>query len=338
MASTDLTPAVQRMASTAAAMVSFAGTSALLDDLAGVRVGTKHVERTAEAIGREIAREEARAPEGLAPAPSRTVYLGLDGTGIPVRKGETAGRAGKQPDGSARTREAKLVVIWTADQQDEEGRPVRDPGSALYAAAIESAASRDTDPLPSAFSQRVRREADRNGFSAAERQVVIGDGAAWIWNLASEQFPRAIQVVDLFHAKERLWDVAKALFPGDAERPGQWAEARCDDLNRGSFHALLGAIDARAGGCEEAAKCAAYFRNNRQRMRYPEVRTQGLCVGSGVVEAGCKTVVGDRLKRSGMHWSVAGANAILALRCCYLSGRFEDFWAGRCAAATSQPA
>ena len=338
MASTDLSPAVQRMAATAAATVSFAGASTLLDDLAGVQVGTKHVERTAEAIGREIAREEARAPERPAPAPSSTVYLGLDGTGIPVRKSETAGRAGKQPDGSARTREVKLIVIWTADKLDEEGRPVRDPGSVIYAAAIESAASRDTDPAPSAFSQRVRREADRCGFSTAARQVVLGDGAAWIWRLAAEQFPRAIQIVDLFHAKERLWDVAKALHAGDRERIEQWAEARCDELDRGSFHALPGAVDARAASCEEAARCAAYFRNNRNRMRYPEFRAQGLCVGSGVVEAGCKTAIGDRLKRSGMHWSVAGANAILALRCSVLSGRFEDFWAGRCTAPTPQPA
>lgn len=338
MASADLSPAVQRMAATAAAMVSCAGASTLLDDLAGVRVGTKHVERTAEAIGREIAREEARAPESPAPAPSATVCSGMDGTGIPMRKSETSGRAGKQPDGSARTCEVKLIVIRTADKRDAEGRPVRDPGSVIYAAAIERAASCDTDPAPSAFSQRVRRAADRCGFSTAARQVVLGDGAAWIWRLATEHFPRAIQSVDLFHAKERLWDVAKALHRGDRERIEQWAEARCDELDRGSFHALLGAVAARAGGCEEAAKCAAYLRNNRNRMRYPELRAQGLCVGAGVAAAGCKTAIGDRLKRSGMQWSVAGANAILALRCSVLSGRFEDFWAGRCGAPTTQPA
>ena len=333
MAGTDLSPAVQRMASTAASMVSFAEASTLLEELAGVPVGTKHVERTAEAVGRAIARDEARAPDAPAAAPAPTAYLGLDGTGIPVRKSETAGRKGKQEDGTARTREVKLVLVWTAEQQDEEGRPRRDPGSVSYSAAVESAASRDTDPQPSVFARRVRREADRRGFPSADRQVVIGDGAPWIWNLAAEQFPHAVQIVDLFHAKERLWDLAKALFPGERTRIESWAEARCGELDQGSFHALLQAVDAQAKHCEEAAQCAEYFRNNRSRMRYPEFRTQGLCVGSGVVEAGCRTVAGTRLKRSGMQWSVAGANAILALRCCRLSGRFEDFWAERFATA-----
>ena len=116
---------------------------------------------------------------------------------MPVRKGEAAGRVGKQPDGSAKTREAKLARVWTAQSlHPKTGRPQRDPGSVSYSGAIESAASRDTDPCPSAFAQRMRRE--------AERRVVLGDGALWIWGLCQEQFPGAIQIVDLWHAKETL--------------------------------------------------------------------------------------------------------------------------------------
>jgi len=204
--------------------------------------------------------------------------LGVDGTGIPVRKSETAGRAGKQSDGSARTREAKLVLVWTAESRDGEGRPVRDPGSVSYSGAMESAASRDTDPEPSPFARRVRREADRNGFSRARCRVVIGDGARWIWKLAAEQFPGAIQILDLYHAKERLWDVAKALHAGDRGRIGEWAEARCDELREGSFHAVLKALRREAAGCGEAEACAEYFATNRNRMRYPESRTSGLQV------------------------------------------------------------
>ena len=107
-----------------------------------------------------------------------------------------------------------------------------------------------------------------------------------------------------------------------------WAEARCDDLEQGRLDSLLATLRSHAGTCEEAAKCADYIDKNRTRMRYPEFRAQDLCVGSGVVEAGCGTVVG-RLKRSGMHWTVRGANRILALRCCVLSGNYEDFWAER---------
>ena len=111
------------------------------------------------------------------PAPRRPCNLGLDGTGVPVRPTEVEGRRGKQPDGSVKTREVKLATMWTAEGHDKAGRPVRDRGSVSYNAAVESAASRDTDPLPSAFAYR---EAQRRGFDTAARRVVIGDGAPWI--------------------------------------------------------------------------------------------------------------------------------------------------------------
>ena len=117
------------------------------------------------------------------------MYLGMDGTGVPVRREETEGRAGKQPDGSAKTREVKLVTLWTAEALDPEGWPRRE--GSINSAAIESAAARDTDPGLSAFARRVGREAERRGFGGARRRVVLGDGAAWIWNL--EQFPEAIE-------------------------------------------------------------------------------------------------------------------------------------------------
>ena len=245
------------------------------------------------------------------------------------------GAPGKQPDGSARTREVKLVVVWTAESRDEEDRPVRDPGSVSYTAAIESAASRDTDPDPSAFARRMRREAERRGFTLARRRVILGDGASWIWRVASEDYPGAIQIVDLWHAKEKLWEVAKLLFAHDKALVEPWAHARCDDLEQGRLDGLLATLRAHAGTCEEAGKCANYIDKNRSRMRYPEFRSQGLCVGSGVVESGCRTIVG-RLKRPGMYWSVSGANAVLALRCCVLSGGYEDFWAERTESASIQ--
>ena len=131
---------------------------------------------------------------------------------MPVRKSEVQGRRGKQPDGSAKTREVKLVTVWTAEARDAHGLPVRDPGSVSYSAAVESAASRDTDRLSSPLAQRAHREARRRGFDTAPRRVVLGDGAEWIWNLANEQFPGAIEIVDLFHAKQHLGDVAKAIY------------------------------------------------------------------------------------------------------------------------------
>lgn len=329
MEGTWLSPGVVRMTGSAAGRVSFAEASDLLGELAGVRIGAKQVERTAEALGREIAATEGEAG-GFEPEPvAATMYLGMDGTGVPVRKTETVGRAGKQPDGSAKTREVKLVLVWTAERLDRKtGAPERDAGSVTCSAAIESAASRDTDAEPSVFARRVRGEAERRGFSLAQRRVVLGDGAAWIWRVAEEEFPGAIQIVDQYHAREHLWMVSKALHGDDPDRVSTWAEARCTELDQGRLHDLREALRS-AASCEEARRCLQYVETNRDRMRYADFRAAGLCIGSGVVEAGCKTVVGNRLKRAGMRWTVEGANAILALRCCMLSGRYEEFWEHR---------
>jgi hypothetical protein len=326
MAQSSLSPAVIRMNGMAAAMVSFKETSELLSELAGIDVGIKHVERAAENLGCEIAKDESIVTEATIP-PAKTMYLGMDGTGLPMRKEELIGREGK--DGAAKTREVKLVTVWSAESRDKEGKPVRDEGSVTYNAAIESAAQRDLDEGPSDFAKRVAREARRRDFDKAERRVVIGDGALWIWNLASEFFPGAIQIVDLFHAKEHLSTVAKSIYGIGNELGTQWAKLRHDELDDGKFETLLNALRAHSTKNDDARKCFDYFERNRERMNYPLFRAQGLCVGSGVVEAGCKVAIGTRLKRSGMHWTVRGANAITALRCCKLSGRFEEFWERR---------
>ncbi len=177
-----LSPGVLRMVGMVGAMVSFDEGQELLRELAGVEVSAKHVERAAESLGREVAQDERLVVE---PPPhharvASTLYLGLDGTGVPMRTSELEGRAGKQPDGSSKTREVKLVTVWSAEGRDEEGMPVRDEGSVTYSAAIESAATRDTDKTPSEFAQRVEREALRRGFDRAQRRVVLGDGASWL--------------------------------------------------------------------------------------------------------------------------------------------------------------
>ena len=314
-------PALMRMVGAVAAMVSFQESSQLLEELAGVDVGAKQVQRSAQALGEQVAgyERENREPDSGLPLPS-TLYLGLDGTGVPMRSTEVRGRAGKQPDGSARTREAKLCTVWSAER--------RDPHSVTYTAAIESAATRDTDPQLSEFAQRVERESQRRRFGEAPRQVVLGDGAKWIWNLTGELFPEAVQIVDRFHAKERLHTLSKSLY---ADRPSaqEWAQQRCAELDAGRIETLLSVLATEASHHEEGKAAWAYFQENRQRMRYAQFEAQGLCTSTGVVEAGCKNAIGARLKRSGMHWSVRGANSIMALRCIRLSGRFDDFWEWR---------
>ena len=328
---TSLSPAVMRMVGLVGAMVSFDEGHELLHELGGVDVSTKNVERGAEALGREIADDERSAvPSPPANEPTApTLYLGMDGTGVPMRAAEVEGRTGKQPDGTSKTREVKLVTIWSAEGRDKEGTPERDPGSVSYSAAIESAAQRDTDEVPSEFAARVKREAARRGFDVAVRRVVLGDGAKWIWNLADQHFPDATQIVDRFHAKQHLSDVGKAIYGATSDLAREWARDRHEQLDAGQLDALLVALRTHAPANEEARNCIKYVENNRHRMRYPEFRAAGLCTSTGVVEAGCKVAIGTRCKRTGMHWTVAGVDAIIALRCCKLSGRFEDFWERR---------
>jgi len=323
-------PGVQRLIASVGAAVSFEEGSTLLRELAGVEVNAKQVERVAERLGAEIAEEERRAAEPLSQAPSAPIlYLGVDGTGVPMRPAELRGHPGKQPDGYAKTREVKLCTVWSAQSRDAAGRPVRDLGSVSYSAAIESAATRDTDRELSDFTRRVEREAARRRCREAERLVVIGDGAPWIWNLAGELFPQAIQIVDRFHVMERLSGLAKSLYGETRPEAKRWAQRRHQELEKGRWKNLLAALHRHAPHSKPACDCLQYLRHNQQRLRYPEFDAHGLCTSSGVLEAGCKGVIGTRLKRAGMHWTVQGANAIIALRCCKLSGRFEDFWEQR---------
>ncbi len=165
---------------------------------------------------------------------------------------------------------------------------------------------------------------------------VIGDGAQWIWNIANEYFPGAVHIVDLFHATEHYWDCAKLVFANNDKRMHQWAGKRKEELDSGNVEAVIKAIKRLRPKTDEGEKiCQSsihYFEQNKERMRYNKFREQGLFVGSGVIEAGCRTVIGQRLKQSGMHWTLSGANSIIALRCILKSNRWEDFWEYKAAA------
>jgi hypothetical protein len=329
---TEFSPGVRRMMALVGSETSFGQGREQLELLAGLKVSAKAVERQAEAIGADIAvceqEEIGRAkqlelPEVCAPAVP-ILYIEMDGTGIPVVKAETEGRAGKLEGQPAHTREVKIGSVFTQTILDPEGRPVRDEESTSYVAAIESAED---------FGLRIYTEAWRRGWSRAKKKVVIGDGAIWIWNLAEQHFPGAIQIVDLYHARQHLWDLSAKLFPNDEPGRRRWMARPLHRLDRGRIEELVTILRDLHPANPELAKVvhneADYFQRNAERMRYPAFRAQSLFVGSGVVEAGCKTVIGARLKRSGMFWTVRGADAIIALRCCRLSGRFEDYWEDR---------
>jgi hypothetical protein len=332
---TEFSPGVRRMHALVGQAAPFDHGREQMQLLAGLEVTTKSVERTAEAIGAAIAqREQGEIQKALqldlpvmASEPIPILYVQMDGTGVPVVKKETVGRQGKTEGQPAHTREVKLGCVFTQATWDRKGFPIRDSDSTTYTGAIETAVE---------FGKRLYLEALKRGWSRAKKKVVLGDGAEWIWNLVAEHFPGAIQIVDFYHACQHLWEVARRLYPNNEGNQKTWMNIHQKLLEKGKIEKLvlsLRSIDADKPDVAEKIRTEAdYFARNAERMRYPQFRLQHLFVGSGVIEAGCKTVIGSRLKRSGMFWTVRGANAILALRCCHLNRRFEDYWEGRRAA------
>jgi hypothetical protein len=314
----SMSPGLRAMNDQAAAAGPFAKAARLLENLAAVRLTVKRVERAAEASGAakaaavrdRVALITARKLVPLPPSPlPDKLYAAIDGTGVPVTARETAGRDAKGEDGRARTREVKLAVFFTQDKLDGKGYPVRDRDSSSYIATFEPAGT---------FAGLVEAEGIRRGAGHVRQLTILGDGAAWIWNIATAKFPEATQVADLFHAREHLHDLARSLEFMLGDRKDDWLAARLDDLDYGDIDGICAAARiCHLTGVkkDELDTALGYFENNAPRMRYHWFRSRGLFVGSGAVEAGCKAVIGQRLKLSGMHWTVAGASAITTLRC-----------------------
>jgi hypothetical protein len=332
----DCSPGVRRMQAIVGQEAPFDHGREQMKVLAGLEVTAKSVERTAEAIGADIAQGEQREIRKaiqldlpvIVGNPIPVLYVQMDGTGVPVVKKETEGRKGKTDGQPAHTREVKLGCVFTQTTWDKEGYAIRDPDSTTYTGAIETAEE---------FGKRIYLEAWNRGWSRAQKKVVMGDGAEWIWNLADQHFPGAVQIVDLYHARQHLWDLARKLYPNDTVSQKAWIKVHQKRLlDKGKIEKLVLSLrsitSTNAEVLDKIRTEADYFKRNAERMRYPKFRRQHLFVGSGVIEAGCKTVIGSRLKQSGMFWTVRGANSIIALRCCHLNGRFEDYWETRRAA------
>jgi hypothetical protein len=333
---TSLSPGVRRMIGRVGGKEPFDEGRTDLKELAGVIVSTKAVERAAEAIGVDI---EARAKPARELAVSGKVvtleskrnsinrmYIAMDGTGVPVLPSQTIGRKGKDETGDAKTREARLGCVFTQTKIDQGGKPMRDEDSTTYVGAIESAEE---------FGPRIYAEAVRRGVKEAKEVVVLGDGALWIWTIADLHFYGATQILDLYHALEHVSVIAKSVFPVMDKKTKKSLDRWSEQVKSGDIAAVLRSLNRlRPEGQEQRevlAREIAYFKRNRERMRYDEFRKRGLFIGSGVVEAGCKTVMGRRLKQSGMRWTVRGANAIIALRCSQMSGLWEAYWESRSA-------
>jgi len=303
------------------------------DDLklyTGLCLNSKQLERTTKRVGAQVAswmesqgtqsvlRKSCHLPQLEAQEPVNILYVSFDGTGVPIRPQELKGVKGKYKDGKARTKEAKLGCVFTQTSTDEKGRPQRDEASTTYVGGIEKSVD---------FGYRIYAEAVRRGADTAKEIVVLTDGAKYNKSIVDKHFPDATHIIDLYHAREKLYDIKKIL--GDGKIKVEVIEEWLDLLNKGDIERLVGTIMSllpRSGRRKEESKnILKYFEKNAEKMRYEKFHKLGYFVGSGVVEAGCKSLIGKRLKNSGMFWSIEGANAVIALRCCILSGRYEQF-------------
>jgi hypothetical protein len=258
-----------------------------------------------------------------APCDAPILYVSADGTGVPMRRKELEGRKGKQEDGSAKTRQVYLGCVFTQHQTDEQGRPVRDHDSTTYVSSLQSIGE---------FGPLLRREAIRRGMGGAGQVVLLIDGAVGLENMGKDCFKDSVQIVDFYHALEHAGRVLDAQLgkhhPEHKARQRRWAKRLLQDKVESLIKETRQACEDQPQQ-EAVEKELGYFQSNIQRMQYGTFRKQGFFIGSGVVEAGCKTVIGARCKQSGMFWSEPGAENILALRCIHSSRRLDHFWKHR---------
>jgi hypothetical protein len=314
-------PALIRLCARAAAREGYEAASQDLAELAGISIDGRQIQRLAAVAGPQIGSQLEQGPvDETTPVP--ILYVEVDGTGVPMVADELAGRKGKQADGTAKTREIKLCAAFTQTRCDENGLPQRDYASTTYVGSFERAQE---------FGLRARKEAQRRGAGRAKKIVFLGDGAPWIWELQRVNFPEAIPILDLYHALEHLDELCENLFPAPSakEKTTRWFEMLKNDQVAdviAEAKEQLRALALGAGAQEKLQTQIDYFEKNKSRMLYKTYRDAGLFYGSGVVEAGCKAVIGQRLKNSGMFWTESGATNILNLRCALNGNRWTECW------------
>jgi hypothetical protein len=321
---TGHTPALTRlMCLEGADETSYQKAEQHLEETGGIRVSARQIQRMVQRVGAAAQKwQEREAQPGGRAVP--ILYVSADGTGVPMRKEELEGRAGKQPDGSAKTRQAYLGCVFTQHKTDEKGRPVRDYESTTYVSSFA--------PIEE-FGPCLRQDAIRRGLALALQTVLLIDGAEGLANMGRLCFSGATQIVDFYHALEHAGKVLVALL-GSKEHPdyktrlGRWARRLLQDKVEQLITQTRQECSSKAQ-TETVEKELGYFVNNVARMQYGTFRRKGFFIGSGVIEAGCKTVIGARCKQSGMFWSEPGAQNVLALRCIHSSRRLAQFWKDR---------
>lgn len=285
----------------------------------------------------EQAAEKHTTPKSQLGLPGEQIerlYIELDGVMARLRRGSVPMEPKEQQREGDVYREIKTGAVFQAQRGGKrselvDGVYVDTPkdGSLHYIAQRTALGD---------FGRFLYALAIEQGFSRSQQVVVLGDGAPWLWRLVEEHFPDAVQIVDIWHAKQHVWDVAQAVFGRSSPEGVAWAKQACDWLVHGQIETLIKALPALPAVAPPPGQSKSvpeqaigYFTTNATRMRYPTFRTQGMQIGSGIAEATCKTIVSTRAKRAGMRWTPQGLDALLPLRTSVLNGSYDAFWQER---------
>ena len=343
------TPGVQEAVGYLCARLTFEEAAETFSRFLPLKMSARQAQNLMEPVGKALADEEEKVlkalfeqaahkhtsvheqQEHLALKSVERLYIETDGIMERLRRGTVEMEEKEKTRKGDVYREMKVGVIFEAERGRERSELAPDvwidtPKENSMRYVARRTAKGD-------FDQLLYGLARQSGLEQARQVVVLGDGAPWIWKLASEHFPEAVQIVDLYHAQEHVWQVAHAVYGPQTEAAAAWARNACDLLVYGKIEELVTAIAVlppiapNPGESRSVPeKAVDYFTTNAERMRYPTFRAQGMHVGSGIAEAACKTVVATRLKRSGMRWTSDGLDALLPLRTAVLNQTYDDFW------------
>lgn len=342
-------PGVQKLASYLAASMTLEEAANVFEAILPLKISARQVQSLVQPVGEaligcedrqkekifqeatnkrtSVGPREQERPEGI-----ERMYIEVDGVLARLRRGSVPLEKEEDQRTGDVYREIKVGAVFTAMRGRTRsalaaGTFLDQPGPIHYVARRTTA---DT------FGHYLYALAQLQGIEHAQQVVVIADGAVWIWRLVAEHFPQAVQIVDLWHAREHVWKVAHAVFERGSQEEAAWARHACDLLSEGRIEDLVAEIAAlppvplQPGAARSVPEIEmSYFISNAARMRYPAFRRQGMQIGSGIAEAACKTVVSTRTKRAGMRWTPQGLDAVLALRVAVLNGTYHSFWKQR---------
>lgn len=314
---TSFSPGVREAICLLDAELPFERGRELLWRLSAVQLDKQEGRHITESLGSELERQTLEEIKNVwqpqkpvpreATAPARRLYISPDGTTAPMLKG---------------FKEVKVGAVFTSTIPKGKDKPQRE--RTRYVATMENSHG---------LGRRLYVEALKMGLSEDTEVVAIGDGAHWIWNEMEALLPKKrVEIIDFYHASEKLWELSRAVFGEDSAEGKKWAERWSRKLCKSDVGKVIAAMRRLKPKGKAARECrrktSGYFCSNRRRMKYREFRKKGYFIGSGVVEASCKNLIGSRLKRAGMRWTPEGAQAILQVRVAILNDRWDHMWRG----------